>query len=209
MPELRALTELLDRRFAQHLRTIDPCAPPHRVEFSRRITESWALIYYRRNLVRLSPYLFLLERDELKHGSHWRELDATLRHEAAHAAVFHAVGHTGHGAPFHDAIAKLGLRANGACDLGPENAAYRYLYACPTCDRPWPRRAPLRGNFSCGECSPGRYAPAHRLVLREERDLCRRLRERRDIVQLAIAEGRAALADEEYAPRLFLSPSIR
>ena len=192
MAELRALTELLNARFAQHLAAVDPCAPAHRVEFSARITESWALIYYRRNLVRLSPYLFLLDPHELKHGSHWRELDATLQHEAAHAAVFHRCGHTGHGAPFHEAISRLGLRANGACDLGPENVAFRYLYACPGCQVTWPRRAPLRGNFSCGECAPGRYSETHRLVLREERDLGVRLRERRALVELALQEGRAA-----------------
>lgn len=198
MAELRALTDLLSRRFAQHLHTIDPDAPEHRIEFSGRITESWALIYYRRHLVRLSPYLFLLDPQQLKYGSHWRELDATLRHEAAHAAVFHRCGHTGHGAPFHEAAATLGLRANGACDLGPENAAYRYLYACPGCQSTWPRRTVLRGNFSCGECAPGRYSADHRLVLREQRDLCRKLEEARPVVRLAFEEGLAAIKEEPF-----------
>lgn len=199
--ELRALAALLDERLAQHIAAIDPATPAHRVEFSPRITESWALIYYRRNLVRLSPYLFLLEGRELKHGSHWRELDATLRHEAAHACVFHRCGHTGHGPPFHDAIARLGLRANGACDLGPENMAYRYLYACATCNATWPRRAPIRGNVSCGECSPGRYSPDHRLVLREHRDLCDALRRARPVIGDTIEEGVAAMRVERVAPR--------
>jgi hypothetical protein len=193
MPELRALARTLEARFHDHLRTIDAAAPSHRVEFSRRITESWALIYYRRHLVRLSPYLFLLDPIELRHGSHWQELDATLRHEAAHASVFHRHGETGHTARFHDALARLGVAANGSCDLGPENVAFRYVYACPTCDGFWHRRARLRGNWSCGGCAPGRFSPAHRLVLREERDLATRLRARRAWVRQALTEATSAL----------------
>lgn len=199
MPELRALMDLLNERLAQHIAALDPDTPPHKVEFSCRITESWALIYYRRHLVRLSPYLFLLDARDLKHGSHWRELDATLRHEAAHAVVFHRCGHTGHGAPFHDTVARLGLAANGACDLGPENAAYRYLYACPHCGATWPRRAPLHGNFSCGECAPGRYSLEHRLVLREKRDLQDALRAARPAIERAIHEGLTAMREEPLA----------
>lgn len=193
MTGLRRLAEALEARFDDHLRAIDPDVPRHAVEFSGRITESWALIYYRRHLVRLSPYLFLLDSDELKHGTHWRELDATLRHEAAHAAVFHLFGETGHSPRFHAALAQLGVLANGTCDLGPENVAYRYVYACPTCDTTWPRRAKLRGNWSCGSCGPGRFVPEHRLTLREERDLASRLRARRMSIEATLAEAQAAL----------------
>lgn len=194
MVGLPLLAEVLEARFEEHLRAIDPDAPRHRVEFSGRITESWALIYYRRHLVRLSPYLFLLEQDELKHGTHWRELDATLRHEAAHASVFHRFGETGHSHRFHVALSRLGVLANGSCDLGPENVAYRYVYACPTCDHAWQRRARLRGNWSCGKCGPGRFMPEHRLVLREERDLRSRLHARDAWIQRTLADARAAMA---------------
>ena len=196
MPELLELTELVDRRFEQHLRAIDPEAPRHRVEFSMRITESWALIYYRRHLVRLSPYLFLLEAQDLQHGSHWAELDATLRHEAAHAAAFFRHGHTGHGPAFHAAIRHLGLVANGSCDLGPENAAFRYVYACGACENVWHRRAPLKGNWSCGVCAPGRFDPTYRLVLREQRDLRTRLQARRALIRETLAAATLALRDE-------------
>lgn len=192
MSELDALAHALEARFCEHVRAIDRDAPPHRVEFSARITESWALIYYRRHLVRLSPYLFLLDPPELRHGSHWRELDATLRHEAAHAAVFHRHGDTGHTRRFHDALARLGVEANGACDLGPENVAFRYVYGCPSCAENWHRRSRLRGNWSCGACAPGRFSPAHRLVLREERDLASRLHERRSWIRNALVEGIAS-----------------
>lgn len=199
MAQLLTLGGLLNERFSAYLRRLDPEVPAHRVEFSRRITESWALIYYRRHLVRLSPYLFLLEPSALRHGSHWRELDATLRHEAAHAYTFHHHGHAGHTDEFHDALAKLGLAANGVCDLGPENAAFRYVYACPTCDSLWQRRAPLRGNWSCGTCAPGRFAPDHRLVLREARDLASLLDARKDAIEHAFLEGSVMREADESA----------
>ena len=165
MNELRELTTIVNERFAGYLDMLPGDAPAHRVQFSRRITGSWALIYYQRHLVRLSPYLFLLEPHELRHGSHWRELDATLRHEAAHAAHFARTGRTGHDAGFHELLARLGVEANGGCDLGPENAAYRYVYACPGCSHLLHRRLPLRGNWSCGGCAPGRYSHDHRMML--------------------------------------------
>lgn len=198
------LTALVNARFREHLSRLPGPVPPHVVEFSSRITTSWALIYYRRHLVRLSPYLFLLEPHELKHGTHWRELDATLRHEAAHASHYARTGETGHGHGFHHLLQALGVHANGACDLGPENAAYRYVYACPSCDGIWHRRQALGGNWSCGTCAPGRYAPEHRMFLLA--DLGRpwsRLHERLDLIHDAIRDGlRDVAADgaRELAP---------
>lgn len=197
---MAALTDLANWRFADHLARLPGGAPPHAVEFSPRITTSWALIYYRRHLVRLSPYLFLLDADELKHGTHWKELDATLRHEAAHAAHFARTGETGHTGGFHEMLSHLGVRANGACDLGPENAAFRYVYACPGCEGVWKRRAALHGNWSCGACAPGRYEPAYRMVLMSDlgRPLAR-LVDRVPLMQQALAEG---LADPDIRHRL-------
>ena len=159
------LTRLANERFSEYLAMLPGDTPAHKVEFSRRITTSWALIYYRRRLVRLSPFLFLLSEDELKRGTHWKELDATLRHEAAHAWLYHRTGETGHSPRFHDALARLGVVANGGCDLGPENAAWRYVYSCPGCRAEWPRRTALKGNWSCGQCAPGKYDPRYQLAL--------------------------------------------
>lgn len=193
------LTHVANDRFSAYLDALGP-APAHRVEFSRRITTSWALIYYRRRLVRLSPFLFLLSPGELKRGSHWRELDATLRHEAAHAYAYHRFGHTGHSHEFHEALGRLGVEANGTCDLGPENAAFRYVYSCPGCNAEWPRRVPLRGNFSCGECSPGGYDVAFRLQLQPLPSPAARLALAHSRVHEALAEA------ERTAPPLPAAP---
>lgn len=192
MRELLELTTIANDRFRHHLARLGGSCPPHRVEFSRRITQSWALIYYRRRLVRLSPYLFLLDADRLERGSHWRELDATLRHEAAHAATFARTGETSHSPTFHRMLARLGVAANGCSDLGPENAAFRYVYACPSCAAEWPRRARLAGNWSCGGCAPGAYSPEHRMVLaRHLANPWTRLLERGPVVRRALEEAHA------------------
>lgn len=202
---MRSLTELADRRFAEHLARLPGAAPAHRVEFSPRITTSWALIYYRRHLVRLSPYLFLLDAHELKHGTHWRELDATLRHEAAHAAHFARTGEAGHTQGFHELLSALGVRANGGCDLGPENAAFRYVYACPGCGGVWKRRSAIHGNWSCGACAPGRYEPAYRMFLLSDLGHpLRRLADRLPLLQQTLEEGLRDGAPP--APRPVVSP---
>lgn len=197
------LTDVINARFSTHLRALPGTTPEHRVEFSRRITTSWALIYYRRRLVRLSPYLFLLPAAELKHASHWQELDATLRHEAAHAWLYALTGETGHSPRFHAALRTLGVNANGGCDLGPENAAFRYVYGCAACGNEWPRRVPLRGNFSCGTCAPGRYDASFRLALRVELPPpSTRLRTCEERVEAALAEALATGEGERVAPLL-------
>lgn len=211
MPEFAELTAIADERFHAYLEALGGATPRHDVHFSPRITESWALIYYQRRLVRLSPYLFLLDASELKHGTHWRELDATLRHEAAHAAHFATTGQTAHDPGFHALLGLLGVRANGRCDLGPENAAFRYVYGCPTCRAPTRRRVPLRGRWSCGACAPGRYEPTRQIVLMADlgSPFARLQGERLHLVREAIAEARAAApitaesrGDAEAARRL-------
>ena len=194
MLHLRELTRLANERFDHYLAQLPGPTPPHTVQFSRRITESWALIYYQRHLVRLSPYLFLLDPSELKRGSHWQELDATLRHEAAHAVHFARTGETGHSRGFHDLLARLGVAANGTCDLGPENSAFRYVYACRSCDQRIPRRLPLRGNWSCGRCAPGQYSHVHKLELTERLDnLGARLKRRQAWIEDAVREAKASV----------------
>lgn len=194
MPAFRALTEIANERFAHYLAELGGETPAHRVEFSRRITTSWALIYYRRHLVRLSPYLFLLDESELKHGTHWRELDATIRHEAAHAYIFAKTGETGHSDAFHEALARLGVRSNGTCDLGPENAAFRYVYSCGSCETTWPRRQPIRGNVSCGRCAPGRYDAAFRLQRQDLHPPWLRLMGCQSRIDACLREGVAEIA---------------
>lgn len=190
MRDLDRLSAILNERFEGYVHSLDRSVPCHRVEFSRRILSSWALIYYQRRLVRLSPYLFLLPPEALKRGSHWNELDATLRHEAAHAVTFARTGETGHSPLFHELLDALGVQTNGSCDLGPENATHQYVYACPSCEGTWSRRVALRGNWSCGSCAPGRFAAEHRVVLAQRLPPpYARLASRRDFVAAAVEEA--------------------
>lgn len=202
MDEFDRLAAVANARFHAYLLALaDERVAPHRIEFSRRITTCWALIYYRRHLVRLSPYVFLLPPEDLRHASHWSELDATLRHEAAHAVHWARSGETGHGAGFHKLLSRLGVEANGFEDLGPENVAFRYVYRCETCDVLWRRRLPLKGNWSCGYCAPGRYDPEHRMVLVETLgDPWARVVQRLHWVRAAVAEAEAER--DLFAPRL-------
>lgn len=190
MQALEELRDLADERFTAYLEMLPGPTPRHRIEFSRRITTSWALIYYRRHLVRLSPYLFLLDASDLPRGSHWGELDATLRHEAVHASLYARTGETGHSTEFHRLLERLGVEANGWRDLGPENAAFRFVYACRQCSQEWRRRHALRGNWSCGVCAPGRYDPSCRMELREELGApWARLLERAPLVEATLREA--------------------
>jgi predicted SprT family Zn-dependent metalloprotease len=198
---LERLTDLVNDRFAGYVAALGGAAP-HRVEFSPRITTSWALIYYRRRLVRLSPYLFLLPGEDLARGSHWRELDATLRHEAAHAVRYADNGDGGHSDAFHELLARLDVDANGTGDLGPENVAWRYVYACGSCATQWRRRTRLHGNWSCGACAPGRFDAAFRMELREElAHPWARVLEARDRVHACVRE-----AEDSIKPRVPLRP---
>lgn len=187
----RTLTQIVNDRFAECLRRLPGPTPPHRVVFSKRITTSWALIYYRKRLVRLSPYLFLLDEEDLHHGSHWKELDATLRHEAVHAYLYEHARETGHPAVFSSLLAHLGVEPHGGCDTGPENIAFRYRYACGLCGGQWRRRVPLRGNYSCGHCFPGRFEPRGLLQLVSRESPWERLRQRLPLVRATVDEAAA------------------
>lgn len=202
-----ALADALTARFGEHVARVAEAAgqrvevPAHRVRFSKRITTSWALIYYRRHEIRLSPYLFLLEPSELKHGGYFEELDATMAHEAVHAYLWAREKDGGHSPAFHDLYAALGWRANGSLDLGPPNVAFRFVYRCPSCARTWQRRARLTGNWSCGSCSAGRYEPAFRMALAETLDApWTRVAARAERVAEALARARAGPARVEGFP---------
>lgn len=165
MEALRALEAVIESRWSDLADDLPGPTPRHDVRFSARVTNAWALIYFKRRRVRLSPFLFLLEPDALHHGSYWRELDATLKHEVVHAHLFAATGETGHTPRFHELLDEFGVRANGERDLGPENATFRYVYRCGRCGIHWRRRAALQGTWSCGRCHPGAYSSHHRMEL--------------------------------------------
>ena len=191
---LRRIEDALNRHWEDLARRFPEGAlPKHRVGFSRRVTTSWALIYYRRRLVQLSPYVFLLDEHELSTGNHWRELDATLRHEMAHAVLYQQ-GLQGHPPEFQGLLATLGVRANGACDVGPVNPTFRYVYGCPACGNAWHRRTRLVGDWSCVHCSEGRFDPRFQMHLVEELPPpWERLRARAHILEACLREAEAAL----------------
>lgn len=162
---LARLARELERVWEESASRLPGGITPHRIRFSRRITDAWALIYYRKREVRLSPYLFLVPPDRRKRASDWKELEATILHEVAHAHLWARTRDAGHPPEFADLLRALGVRPNGACDLGPENPAWRYRYECPTCDRGFLRRLPLRSASSCARCAPAGYDAAHRLRL--------------------------------------------
>ncbi|MHB8587024.1 MAG: SprT-like domain-containing protein [Thermoplasmatota archaeon] len=152
---LGSLAHVLEVRWIEAARLLPGGVPPHHVVFSRRITTSWAIIYYRRREVRLSPYVFLLPPDRLRYPTDFQELAATILHEVAHAHLWAATRDCGHPPEFATRLSALGIRPNGGCDLGPENIAYRFRYACTTCKRAYPRRARTSSGTRCGHCKVG------------------------------------------------------
>ncbi len=190
------LERLLNARWRQLARRHFPgeAIPPHRIEFSKLITASWAIIYYRRHLVRLSPYLFLLEEGALARDTHWEEFDATLKHELVHAYLYARDGEVGHPPEFQGYLQRVGVDPNGDCDRGPTNVAYRHVYACGACGHEWRRRVRLTGKYSCGTCAPGRFDPD--AVIQHVRSLpppYERLADHTSRMAAAIEEGMAAL----------------
>lgn len=119
-----------------------------RVEWSRRMTRSAGLCYYRRKVVRLSAKY---------HAAFPGEIANTLKHELIHAA-----GILGHGRRFREEAARL------CCDVHAHpmpRRPFRYLYACPACGGEV--RTRKRVDYSCGRCAK-RWDPRFRLVLKRE-----------------------------------------
>lgn len=188
---LRRIEEALNRHWDElSLRFPAGSLPKHRVEFSTRVTTSWALIYFRRHLIRLSPYVFLLDKEDLTTETHWKELDATLRHEMAHAFLYYWTGEKGHTPAFGDVMRHLGMSPNGSCDIGPPNPTFRYVYGCGECGNEWTRRRRLTGNWSCGDCAPGVYDARYAMTLqRELPDPRAALAERTPVLEATLREA--------------------
>jgi len=138
--DLNAIFRDLAREFYPDVRV------PFRVEWSRRMSRSAGLCYYRRKVIRISWTY---------HRALPAEIHNTLKHELIHAA-----GVLGHGPVFRREARRLG------CDVHAQpmpRRPFRYVYACPACGIEVKTRK--RVDYSCGKCSR-RWDPRYRLYLK-------------------------------------------
>lgn len=115
----------------------------------------------------------LLNRRLCAHGE--TEIDRTLRHELAHLLAQFRAGRrriAPHGAEWRRACADLGIVGEARCHNLPfpsRRQERRYLYACPHCERDFPRTRPLRRTSACLACcrafNRGRYDRRFELLL--------------------------------------------
>ena len=115
----------------------------------------------------------LLNRRLGPHGE--AEIDRTLRHELAHLLAQHRAGRrriAPHGTEWRRACVDLGIGGEERCHNLPfplRRQRRRYLYACPHCQRDFPRTRPLRRTSACLACcrafNRGRYHRRFKLRL--------------------------------------------
>ncbi len=139
-PDPESRLQLLYDRFAARF-GLDPA----RVRLSRRKLTGGEIVYGPPHRIVVSAHLSPGERED------------TLRHEAAHAWVWHLHGpRAGHGALFRRLSRTLGARDGGA----PETRALkefrekcaRVVYRCEGCGRLLRRFRPFRGARECLAC---------------------------------------------------------
>ena len=115
----------------------------------------------------------LLNRRLAAHGE--AEIDRTLRHELAHLLAQFRAGRrriAPHGMEWRRACTDLGIGGEARCHSLPfplRRQRRRYLYACPHCQRDFPRIRPLRRASACLACcrafNQGRYDRRFKLRL--------------------------------------------
>ena len=115
----------------------------------------------------------LLNRGLGAHGE--AEIDRTLRHELAHLLAQFRAGRrriAPHGMEWRRACVDLGIGGEARCHNLPfplRRQRRRYLYACPHCQRDFPRTRRLRRTSACLACcrafNRGRYDRRYKLRL--------------------------------------------
>jgi SprT protein len=126
-----------------------PLAARVQVECSSRLRTAAGRAEYRSARVLLNRRLCL-------HGE--AEIDRTLRHELAHLLAQFRAGRrriAPHGAEWRRACADLGIAGESRCHTLPfpiRRQSRRYVYACPHCQRDFPRTRPLRRSSACLAC---------------------------------------------------------
>jgi predicted SprT family Zn-dependent metalloprotease len=111
----------------------------------------------------LAAGLYVRDRGEIVISEKYHQLfpqdiDDTLKHEMIHLIHFN------HDANFRREARRIGAsfraRSHPSLRLPP-----RYIYQCPVCGAEYPRRKRLR-MASCGSCSPNRFNPKFKLILK-------------------------------------------
>jgi SprT protein len=119
-----------------------------RVEWNSRLKTAAGRADYPRKLISLNPRL-------VEHPS---EVDRTLRHELAHILAQFRAGRrriSPHGPEWRRACHDLGIADEKRCHNLPfpvSERASRYLYACPNCQREFPRVHRIKRAVACLAC---------------------------------------------------------
>ncbi len=145
---LPSLDELYSRFRLFNIRYFAGRLPTPKIRYSKRLLAAGLFVRERREIVISERY----------HNIFPDDLDDTLKHEMIHLIHFN------HDHNFRREATRIGAsfraKAHPSLRLPP-----RYVYECPVCKTEYPRRKRLR-QASCGKCSPSRFNPRYKLVLK-------------------------------------------
>lgn len=122
--------------------------PTPRIRYSDRLLAAGLFIRNRQEIVLSRKYHDLFPED----------VDDTLKHEMIHLIHFN------HNADFKREAARVGASYKAKAHKNLRLPA-RYVYQCKACKTEYPRRKRLI-SASCGKCSPSRFDPKFKLVLK-------------------------------------------
>ncbi len=147
---LPSLEELYDRFHGYNVKYFAGKLPTPKIRYSERLLAAGLFIRNRQEIVISRKY----------HEIFPDELDDTLKHEMIH------ILHFNHDSNFKREAERIGasVRAKSHPKL---RLPSRYLYVCKSCGTEYPRRKRLI-SASCGKCSPRRFDPKYKLVLKKK-----------------------------------------
>lgn len=141
----------LYRKFQQYnIKYFAGKLPTPRIRYSQRMLCAGQYIRSRQEIVMSRKYHEVFPQD----------IDDTLKHEMIH------IIHFNHSADFKREAARIGAsvkaKTHQTLRMQP-----RYVYQCRACKTEYPRRKRLI-SASCGKCSPSRFDPKYKLVLKQK-----------------------------------------
>ncbi|MFH2057010.1 MAG: SprT-like domain-containing protein [bacterium] len=146
--ELPTVDELYERFRRYNVQYFGGRLPTAKIRYSKRLLAAGLYIRDRGEIVISERYHQIFPED----------IDDTLKHEMIHLIHFN------HDADFRREAKRIG--ASRRAKSHPElRLPPRYIYECPICKTEYPRRKRLR-MASCGQCSPSRFNPRYKLVLK-------------------------------------------